>query len=505
MRTDEKNRVMTCRQSEYLFVHKLLLFLLLIFCSNAYGAEYPVLGRDKLPDVVMTDDHSDVLAYWMKKGIQDAILINIDAHHDMSPAAPGKMERLKVIHTSKDIASFQKANSLNDEGLYHSGNFIYVAAKLGMVKEVYWVTPFRHFSRAGNEKQLKKLLTGIGFSDSDIQNFRMIEGCIRGSVSGIPLCICTIESMPSITHPVIVSIDTDFLPSLSAEYGIGKLKAALMLLETLKRKSYRVIMASVSYSFNGGYTIPINGWLGDVIMNALKSQGVLPGKTIPAMWSAYQKADQYSGGYLPEKTIAFLTPLLRQYASDPWLLLYAADAYYQRNDTGKAFEYAEKVCINNKRNCFGLPYLGRYLLREGRIADADKFFEKGYRLYPGMIYYQWEMAFAYKKAGRFKDAMRYYERLRPLAGVFPADLFIGEIHLLLREREIADMHCRMAIEALSQTRDEGRDFSDVGTEIAGAAMIYEREGLGECSKMLRNEQSLRHLFMNEISTYKPLN
>lgn len=475
-----------------------LLILILIVCLfptiDGGGEKYPVLGKDPLKDVVIVEDHSEVLAHWLKKGIINATLINIDAHDDIRRISAAKIDGLKKLHDQKDIKAISESDSLSDKGLYGIGNFIYAAGKLGMVKEVYWIIPFSHFSHPDIETRMKKFLKSYRFSDDDIKTFRLKDGCFRGEIDGIPLNICGIETLPPLNNPVILSTDMDFFPYLSVEYGVNKLEAIKMFFDSLSKKDYRIMDAVVAYSVNGGYTTVLHRWLGDVILEVLKEPNFILNPVFPKLYTILQRADLYVKEIRPKETLQYLMPLLETYKDNPALFTYAADAYYLLNDIDKAFYYAEKSCVIDKNYCYILPYIGKYLVIEGRISEAGRFFVRGYGLNPKMNYLQGDFAVALKKAGRYLDSLKYFEILKAMVGSFPAEFMIGEVYFLMGDEKTAKAHFDLGRDSLRSSQYVVIDCEEVTAALISAVQFYEKKGYIDHEDEIRKNPELKTIF-----------
>jgi hypothetical protein len=472
--------------------------LILVVCLFPWvdgGSEkYPLLGQDSLKDVVIVEDHSEVLGHWVKKGIRNAILINIDTHDDIRRISSGKIDGLKKLYDQKDIKAISESDSLSDKGLYDIGNFIYAAGKLGMIKEVYWIIPFSHFSQSDIKNRVKKLLKSYRFSDDDINTFEIKEGCLRGEIDGIPLNICGIEALPQLNNPAILSIDMDFFPYLSVEYRVNKLEAIKMLFESLSKKDYKVMDAVVAYSVNGGYTTVLHRWLGDVILEVLKEPNFILNPVFPKLYTILQRADIYVKEIKPKETLQYLMPLLETYKDNSALLTYAADAYYLLNDIDKAFYYAEKSCVVDKNYCYILPYIGKYLVMEGRISEAERFFVRGYGLNPKMNYLQDDLAIALKKAGRYRDSLKYFEILKSMIGSFPAEFMIGEVYLLMGDERAAKAHFDRGRDSLRSTQYVVIDREEVAAALISAVQFYEKKGYIDDADEIRKNPKLKIIF-----------
>lgn len=472
----------------------LILIVSLFAWSDGRSETYPLLGKDPLKDSVIVEDHSEVLTHWVKRGIRNATLINIDTHDDIRSISPARLGQLKKLYDQKDVKAISESDSLSEKGLYDIGNFIYAAGKLGIIKEVYWIIPFSHFSHSDVENRMKKFLESYNFSDEHIKTFKVKGGCFRGEIDGIPFNICGIEKMPTIDHPFLLSIDIDFFPYLSVEYGVNKLEAIKMILDVLSKKDYKVMDAVVAHSVNGGYTMVSHRWLGNVILEMLKEPALLSNPKPPELWTILQTADIYIKENKPKEVIQYLMPVLETYKDNPALSVYIADAHYLLNNIDKATTYAEKSCLIDKNFCYILPYIGRYLFIEERLSEAEWFFMRGYNLNPEMNYLQGDFAIALKKAGRYYDALKYFEIWKSMNGSFPSDFMIGEVYLLLGDEKTALSYFDRGRDSLRINPNVAIKSPEIADAMIKAVQFYEKNGYKNYADEIRKNPKLKVIF-----------
>jgi tetratricopeptide (TPR) repeat protein len=472
-------------------------FAVFVFFSCAGQEElqrkYPVLGRDTIGNVAFFENHSEALVQWAKKGIRNAVLVNIDTHDDIRWIPAEKIEKLKCLYEKKDRAAIKEVDSVGDESLFNIGNFIYAAAKLGIIKEVYWIIPFAYFSKAGTENHLKIFLKTYNFSENDIKTFRMKDGCFCGIFHEVPLNICGIEALPDIKKPVILSIDVDFFPPMAREYGIDKMSGIKVLFDALYKKKYSIQDALIAYSVNGGYLRVINRWIGNQSAEVLRKPDMIYG-TPPELWTVRQNADIYYEENKADLLFELTQRYLEKYQNEPSLMMYIAFAYYGTGNIEKAFDCAKKACLINSGYCFGLADIGQCLIDDDMFPDAVKFFESAYSLCPGMNYRQKGFANALRKAGQYREALKYYEAYRSKNGSFPVDFLMGEIFFLMGDEESALKHFNRGRRYLKVDPYAFVKYQIDADAILSAIKFYEKRGFDEYARELKKNPKLKAMF-----------
>ncbi len=421
------NKYLSCKKA------CIFLFLHLIFISLSCEKKEisPILGIDPIPNVARYEDHSEALAHWAEEGVRDAVIINIDTHDDIRRISKERISELEDIYLRRDMKTLREANSLADRSLYNVGDFIFAAARLGIVKEAYWIIPFAHFAYPDTANRLRIFLETYGFSSEDINTFNMEGGCFRGLTDGIPLSLCGVEALPEIEEPVILSFDLDTLPTAAFEYKRDKTTAMQMIFDALFAKRYMVRDALVAYSVNGGYMRVLDKWLGDEAAKVMES----PGYRGSLLWTALQKADIAYKQKRLGKSMDQLMPFLGRFADEPAVQIYIAFAEMELGRIDDAFKYAEKACLTDRTYCYGLVELGYEIHQSAQSDGWEKFYRRGYGLNPGMNHRLVNMALHLRDDKRYDEALEFLFRHRKMNSLYPVDFLIGETMLLKGDEE----------------------------------------------------------------------
>jgi hypothetical protein len=402
----------------------LLVFILLSF-SCEKEKTYPILGIDPIPNVARFEDHSEALIHWAEAGIRDAVIVNIDTHDDIRRISKEKVMELEDIYMRKDWNALEEADSLSDKSLYNVGNFIFAAAKLGIVKEAYWIIPFAHFSYPDTADRLRTFLGAHGFVDEDIKTFKMSDKCFRGSTDGIPLYICGIEALPEINEPIILSFDLDTMPTAAFEYKGDKTFAIQKIFDAFFNKRYRVLDAIVAYSVNGGYMKVIDRWLGDEAAKVIAD----PTYRGSQLWDALKQADIAYKQKRLGKSMDQLMPKLGMFAQEPSVQMYIAYGSFELGLIEDAFSYAEEACLSDRNYCYGLIEMGN----EVHLSGSDKwekFYRRGHELNQDMNYKLINFALSLRNTDRLDDSLEIFFRHRKMNSRYPVDFMIGQTYLM---------------------------------------------------------------------------
>ncbi len=472
----------------------ILLALQLIAASQLSGcrASRPVIGRNPIKKPLMVEDHSQLLAHWAEKGIRDAVLINIDTHDDIRWIPDKKIDALRNIYKKNDWQEFKKADGLADDALYHIGNWIYAGGQLGMFREVYWVIPFNVFSQKDPELQLRRFLKQYEFNDQEIQSFSLRDNQFRGTFHGIPFVVCDIESLPDISSPLLLSIDTDFFPPYSNVHEISYLPALHALFQALYSKKYQILDAAVCYSVNCNFLPPYLRWVGDTIGMILEQPGMIDEQPTELLTLLQQIDNDYRSTDSVEM-LKFIDAWQSRYPVAS-IQLYKAYAYMLQNDPENAYKSGVRSCATDNKYCTGLADIGTYYFSKNNCQMAEKFFLAGFAVDPNMGNGLFQYGHCLRQMGRIKEALAIYEKDEAINGSFPTRFLIAEIYLTLRDKQSAIDSINKSVGSLMQNRYAEVVNSQTARAVYAILDFCNREKLSDLSFALHSSPVVVKMF-----------
>lgn len=201
------------------------------------------------PSVYIFENHDTAYYRWRELGVTNRALVHVDAHHD--------------------------AWALKEFSSVTIANFITLALRQGIVREVAWVVPDASFAdetkRNAVRMHLRRLARGHGGS-------KVIFGAssARTLLDGVSFSVCTRRELPRFAEPVLLDIDTDYLVIPEVTYGGYDRHSSLPwcwpeeLLASLAAAGLEAEHATVAYSVEGGFTPLFWKFLGDELAERLK-------------------------------------------------------------------------------------------------------------------------------------------------------------------------------------------------------------------------------------------
>jgi len=475
--------------------------LLQVLLSPVYAGEWHILGRDSITTIHVMEDHSEALRHWARQGIQNAVLINVDAHDDLRWIAPEKIASLRALMRQKDWGTFLAVDSGGDSGLYHPGTFIYAACKLGLVRHVYWIIPFDYFQRPDSTRQLADFLRQYGFSRQTIDTFALHEGCYEGSLFGIPLTICGIEHLPHIPEPVLLSIDADFFPPFAHWYNRDILTAMSVFFRRIADQAYSVQDVVIAHSVNGGFLSVARRWIAERCAEILSRPEHIAAP-YSDLWLVRGLADIYYQHDRAQAVLDITRRFRKRYPQDPCLMAYQAFALLASGDNKGSFDLACGAVRLDKRYAFLLADLGQCLIDRGNLDEALQYFRAAYKAAPRMNFRQKNLADALMQAGRYREALYYYNIYRQSNGTYPVVFLMGEAALHLSDIARARSFFEQGALSLKRERYISVDCEIDAMAIRKAVSFLRQHDRPVAARRITEHPRLKKLF--EAPTIEPL-
>ncbi len=372
-------------------MYKKLFFLLVIFISLLFISctrkseveKYRTLGTDPIDDIRINEEQSEALLQWVRKGLESAVLIHVSPFDSLQSIESGTLQLLSDMIKDEKWDELQKSHS---SGIMNV-NYLFAAVQLGIINKMYWIIPYRLFEDIPLAKEkIKEFLRSSPskFNTDEIQNMRMIEGCLTGLLAGVDIHICSPRTLPKIYVPVILSMDTGFFPIYASESGTSKLRALKWAMDYMTYNRKLIILhTDVSYGIESGDTSPVYRYIGDELIEILGSPQTLSAEEPPELWQLRDNAENMLSGGEDKLVKEFLAEPLTKYPEDSALRLLQAAADVRLKNYDDAYKETNENCRIDKNYCYGFIYLGN------ETEDTDwkkKFFQRAKETLPEIAY-----------------------------------------------------------------------------------------------------------------------
>lgn len=479
------------RRQFLMFLAQLFALAAIPGCRNAA----PVLDATKPITPFVVEDHSQFLSRWAAQGIRDAVLINIDTHDDIVRISDKKINDLKAVYSRRDWPAFSAADehTASHNGLFGVVNWIYAGGMLGIFSEVYWVCPYDLLDNATSDKSMRQLLVDLHFRDEDIATFVLHNNQFSGRINGIPFTICSLESLPSINKPLLLSIDADFFPTCSAIYQLSFLKLLHKTFTALYAKKYKLLDAAVCYSVNGEYLNPHHRWIGDAVVKVLADPGMIVNDAPPELLVLQQHLENAFRSGEADEILLRGQYYLTQHP-EPSLLLYLAFGYFLKGDSENAYKAALESSRIDKRYSSGLQYLGTMYYLKKQYQTAERFYKAGFSVDPDMTLGLLQYGNCLQKLGKLSESLQVYAKDIQVNGSFPCQFMMAQIYIKLGDQHSAERTLQEALKRLEMyvaPRVMNRDVADA----LYAILDYcDKKGLHPMADILRNHRMTQIMY-----------
>ncbi|MFH0940410.1 MAG: UPF0489 family protein [Candidatus Omnitrophota bacterium] len=314
-------------------------------------------------DIILMEDHDQAYYTWRQMGLKGRTLVHIDAHMDFGRLPDMDPEELLSARNNEEIRRILARQpvwnpfSKKKEKLVHIGNYIYPAARDGIVNKFYWVVPSPSLRAWRGRNYIKR-------------NLKWHKDVI----------VCSLETISNIKEPVLLDIDVDFMLTPYVWDDQSPERAPWILPRELVQKlsDMKIIfdVATISYSVNGGYTPLRFKYLGDELKSLLEGRQDYRESAASAYFNLClshlnsKPPDQDQAKYFYKKAIE----ADKNYGCE---FNNYGIIYQQKGKLKKAQEEYEKFLALDEENpsiLTGLGYL--FLWRKQKNEAALHFFEK---------------------------------------------------------------------------------------------------------------------------------
>lgn len=437
------------------------------------------ISTNRSRHIFRIENHDEALSIWRNSAGVDRILVHVDAHHDMWWVPSGQ-----------DVTI---------------ANFISVALREGILREIYWVVPDRSWDSAGNRRHIFHHLRRIQRKfPGPPAAVEITRDCISTMLLGSPLRICSVEGLPKLEETVLLDLDVDYLLLPRVTYGPGDPHPALPwrwpedLVKRLHLRGVRSDLVTIAYSIEGGYTPLRWKYLGDELEARLETQGsarILRGMDFMRAGAEAAARGEYTAA---EQGYREASALLPQLAAPLWHLAFlyqdcgcgseGQKMYRRALDLDPSYRTAHNSmalwhywydrwadCEQECRRTLALDpndahahlVLGWIARKDSNWRDAELQMRRAIEADPELLDAHRALGRIFRKTGRLREAIAAYEKSLKLsrlghvslrsspiisierpqlndAGHFTVFLRLGQLYRAMGESERGEQFLRMA-------------------------------------------------------------
>jgi tetratricopeptide (TPR) repeat protein len=214
---------------------------------------------------LLFEEHSSVLPHWWREGARRRTVVYLDAHLDLQHVNPQRIRRLEQCTSAEEVAALEKPHDLSPDAhyCYSIEDFLYPAARLGLVGRLVWVAP-PHVATRYSERVVEQLRQMDGVGAEDLASFRRVDGRIEGRLLGLDFTVCDLGQLQSLPLPgeSVIDIDVDYFVAVPGDRTWIDPAEAVAVLRRLPVSSDCV---TISRSVSSGFTPLRHRFLGDYL------------------------------------------------------------------------------------------------------------------------------------------------------------------------------------------------------------------------------------------------
>jgi tetratricopeptide (TPR) repeat protein len=245
------------------------------------SAPAALVGEEPVPAVHVYENHSSALIAWRRADVRGRILVHLDGHIDYDWLPDETVARIAAASPDelRDLEHHPYAMDGDAYSRFGIWNFIYPAARMGIVREMVWVVPDGTMQDAFSISQLAHFRLLDQLQKVAVQEavaLRRDGNVLRGTLLGLPVTICELQDLPDLPEPVLLDIDLDYFTTRSAiSQGVtrGPWTTPEAVLDALRERGVRTDLVTISLSTIGGFLPPAARWLAPTLAAELRTGG----------------------------------------------------------------------------------------------------------------------------------------------------------------------------------------------------------------------------------------
>ena len=359
----------------YVCLGLVLLLTGLVACNEKRPSPVVHIGVDPVLSDIGAKEYQEVLRSWYSRGYRNRTVINVSPFDGIAVIPEERLSRI-----TKGLQRGDAATGREEERVTGS-DYLFAAARMGILKRLYWVIPFDHLDYINAEVRVQEFLrrASSGFPVRDVESMRFRNGCVSGRLSGIEINICSMVSRPDIEEPVLVALDGQFFPVYAATKRTNVLGVMKSFFDSLEVRPLRA--DSVRLLTAGG--MARQGYITDELAEVFRNPDLIRQPQPPDLWSLRDQADNMLTGGGAREALQLLKERGHEYPDDPYLILMKGTAELLMGVNGEGLKRVEQGCRENQYFCRGLVDAGLELKQGGERAKAASVFAKVLQLNPG--------------------------------------------------------------------------------------------------------------------------
>lgn len=358
-------------------------------CSDKPAGQSPEKGGVKPPPAVVkvgvepaeagfVEQDSFNIPYWLELGMKDRTLVRMSSFDGLAPVDGATMAKLKSLAAEGRYDDLWSAGDVTSgKPLYGAENVVYVANRLGMVKEVVWVVPIflsitdEDFS--GFKDYLIQRYPGI---KDEIAALKLSGNTAAGAIHGVPVKMVGLQDLVAPSGPVILDVESSYFAWLYRnEKETSSMKFIAGMFNLLRKAGLNSDAVSISASSADGKAPLKFRVFGKYLQELLHNPTMVDTKAPPVLWSeraAAWKADQND----PEQAVRIFKVIIKKYPDDAASRFDLAELYFRLGELDACSTELKAASKLDPAYLAGFEQFRDYMINSGKPDKAEQFYSK---------------------------------------------------------------------------------------------------------------------------------
>jgi tetratricopeptide (TPR) repeat protein len=316
----------------------------------------------------LMERHSSAIPVWHECGMHKDTLICLDAHLDAEWIEDSSLSTILKAKSNDDLKCLEREDPLSPNGCFDISNFLYVAIKREMIRQIFWVPspyfPFHSADRAVTE--VRRILTNlIRFSEQEFEEIFFNDGCVRARIYGLPITVCPLNVLSDIDEEILLDIDLDFFIDIKSQQP---LISPIYVGRFIRKTQLRVKCATLSLSVCDGFVPERYRYYAEALVEILTTDD----GNVSDLHRVLLTADKLLDEGESELSIYLVERLGKIAASSGSAQFFLSIAYAKKGRQDMAAAYRNRSALIDKRY-LPLPFAkGLYYHISGQVCSSQK-------------------------------------------------------------------------------------------------------------------------------------
>lgn len=333
-------------------------------------------GTEPLTAELVEQDGENV-AFWLGRGLKDRTVIRLSAFPGLVKVGDDKIEALRGMIRDGRTDEIMKAADANGKApLFKAENTLYVAHRLGIIKEVVWVVPiFLSVDKGEVEYFKEELVKQLPELKKEIDGIKLSGKTAKLTLNGVPVTVVGLQDLVPPDSPAILDVECSFLAALyQGEKNTSSLSFVAGMFKLIQKAGVVSDAVSITAS-NADNVAPLKfRKLCVYLVEMMKDPKLIEGNP-PTLWkerAAAWKAEQAD----MELAVPIYKSILKSYPDDAATHYDLAALYYSLGELEYCANELAAAAKSDKAYLVGFEQIRDNIISSGNAELGWQFYTR---------------------------------------------------------------------------------------------------------------------------------